>query len=343
MKNYKKACILYGEKLGFQNQDQRWAYEELLDQSWSKGENQFPKSISVHGSPVVYSWKYGEKDAKQGIRILAEPGQEKLSAHRQLTESLHLLNKLAAQRNWSLAKDLNQIISLVYPTKKEDIRGWRAAMWLGMDFTEADPGVKIYMNMETMNWREAWQKTVDVIGLYALPQMEETMKKIIDGTSEGKLAGVGIQSGKYGLEGIRIYVAFEKMQPQILYHIFQEFFPQAKQKMQMVLEDYQKTFQVNPQTLITFDFARKKSGYLTVRPFRVKMEVSCCTLSKEQQKQIPVFFRTQLKKFHIQDIKFQNDLKSSAESFEKIFFQYISFGISDNGEHMTIYFEPEIG
>ena len=379
MENLKACCMEYCASEKEMSFDNRYLFEKLIDKSldhksfFETNSIHRKSSISVHGAPIVFSLKYDrqkEKDGRawqdncrqqnvqresnmpqhgrhKGIRLLAEPGGYFITIPQQIDFCLQLLNEVVADLRWDLASDVNQLVSIIYPRDGFSTMNWRGGMWLGLETSEKQPMLKLYMNLRHQTQLDRWQKIADVIVKYSKPEMENIIRFIISSTQiDASPIGIGAAVGKNGIMGLRIYLSFQTPKQAVWDTIYKRFAPKSLADVTQMISFYQEIFSHLPQSVLTFDFVIGKDRLLLPEPVRLKTELSSCHLEGVQQEMFEQFIKEQISRFGFPRAEFEEDLSRMKGLFGNIFYQYASYGSSTSfvrdrtKEQFTVYYEP---
>ncbi len=359
--NLKELCIRYGAGVsgGEMSSGNRYLYEKLIDGSFLIPERNADKetacrkgSISVYGSPVVFSLKYDRKkgqERRKGIRLLAEPGGDRATVPQQINFCLDMLNQVAADLSWNIAEDVNRVVSIIYPRDGRETMNWRGGMWMGLDTCDEEPLLKLYMNLRHQTLLCRWQKIADVAVRYSEAEMEQVMRFIISGTQlYGNPIGIGLGIGKDGIAGLRIYLSFQRPEQEVWNRIYERFAPKGRAFAMQMIQSWQGRFLSLPQSVMTFDFLAGKDRVLLPEPVRLKTELSGCGLSGQEQVLFERFIEEQVSGSGFSGTEWKEDIRSVKKLFGSVFYQYASYGTStayvgdEPKNHFTVYFEPDM-
>lgn len=340
----KTLCENYASNFSMPKIENEYLYKKLLDESFinSSGEIKKKNSISIFGSPVIYSIKYSKQENcnDNNLRLIAEPGGNNISISEQIDFCLSLLNDVIYKYNWKISNDLNLLIPIIFPKDVNEVSTWRGGMWIGFDSGERPTMLKLYFNLRHQTLKDRWQRIANILSIYSEAEMEKTINFLIRNTSHcGTPVGIGCGFGENGLLGVRIYISFEKITDELIDNIYKEYYPDKTMKVKMFLKSFLTHFNFLPQTVIAFDFVINKNKIINAFPVRLKLEVSCCTIKNENSTRVSEWIITQLNSMDFSTAKFKEDIMLVNKYFN-IFYQYCSIGIGENILHFSTYFEP---
>lgn len=341
-----QGCCLSLKEIGDLDPCNAFLYRGLLQASFP--EEGFPgrkNSISVFGSPVIYSLKYVEGQRQSGIRVLAEPDAD--TVPQQINRSLQFVSEASRVLEWDISEDVNKLTSCIYPKAWTETLDWLGGMWIGLDTAEKQPMLKLYMNLRHQPLAVRWQKIADVIVRYSRPEMEPVIRFIMDSTKEsGSPIGIGAGLGREGLLGLRIYVSFGQPAASSFDGIWERFAPAGLGHVHGMLELYSDMFPFLPQTVLTVDFAAGPGRLLKPDPVRLKTELSGCMLKGKGQEGFEIYLKKVSDMLWGTYDGLEQDIHKMRAIFPSLFFQYASYGSSVGAvenkrkEHFTVYIEP---
>jgi len=168
-------------------------------------------SISVDGTPVVFSHKVSADQSSPSLRFICEPGGVCTSTEQQVRTARQLLNALTAQLGWvSAQRETDEILSHVIPDDPSRMDRWWGGMWLGAVFGDQILEIRVYVNLRDGDFFSRWQRVADLLSPFADPLLVPVVRDWID--SAGRVAipvGVGMVLTSVGVPVVRIYLGIE--------------------------------------------------------------------------------------------------------------------------------------
>jgi hypothetical protein len=298
-------------------------------------------SISLDGTPIVYSLKLLRQDSAPAFRMLVEPGGLGVTVPEQIDYSLRTIDTILHKLGWeSSIEDLNAIITRVFPPDASAVLHWWGGMWLGMAFSTDHLELRLYLNLRHEEATARWQRLANVLGWFGDLSLEVPLQALIQRVAPHAIpVGLGVVVSKR-VCGFRIYVGMHTPSLDTILIAGPERLAGAAQDITFFCNSFTKTFGPFARQSVTlgYDFLLEETGILRPLITRTKIDVSCEFLSASD---VFPWFDYLLSKWDF-------DVKQSSAFFKdlQICFggaqiEYVSLGCREGIDHITVYAKPD--
>jgi hypothetical protein len=166
-------------------------------------------SLSLDGTPFVYSLKLSPSPAPPGFRMLVEPGGVGITVAEQIDYTLLSLDALARRLGWTrLGEDLNPWFRRLLPGDASAVRSDWGGLWLGLSVDGPDPELRAYVNLRRGDARARWARFADAMAVFATQELEAPFLALVRRLAPLAIpVGVAAAIRRGRVAGLRLYAA----------------------------------------------------------------------------------------------------------------------------------------
>lgn len=169
-------------------------------------------SISVDGTPVVYSVQLTPSGDRPSFRILCEPGGLGITVQEQIDHSRRILQALTKRLGWYSAQSVvDEILAHVIPNDPAALSDWWGGLWVGAAMRSDVAELRVYANLRYGELIARWQRVADLLAPFADERLLPTVHEWMD--TAGRVAtpvGVGVVLTSSGVPVVRVYLGVER-------------------------------------------------------------------------------------------------------------------------------------
>jgi hypothetical protein len=168
-------------------------------------------SISVDGTPVVYSLQLTRGADRPAFRMLCEPGGLAIPVAEQIDFSRGVLRALTGRLGWRTAQaELDEILARVIPGDPAAMSNWWGGLWIGAAMLGEAAEIRVYVNLRHGEYLSRWQRIADLLAPFADQRLVPAVRQWMD--TAGLVAipvGVGAVLTAAGVPVVRVYLGVE--------------------------------------------------------------------------------------------------------------------------------------
>jgi hypothetical protein len=249
-----------------------------LDVRPHPGAAQRRASISVDGTPIVYSVQLSPRAGAPAFRMLCEPGGLGITVDAQVAVARDVLRGLTARLGWHRAQAAaGQVLACVIPAEPGAMSDWWGGIWLGASLSAHETQLRVYANLRHGNYVARWQRVVNLLSPFADTRLETPLRHWID--TAGRVAipvGVGMVLTAGGLAVVRVYLGVETPGVETLRIARDERFASGDGPIFDFCAKFVDTFGTFPRQSVTlgYDFALPDCEAVEPHIARFKADVS---------------------------------------------------------------------
>lgn len=303
-------------------------------------------SISVDGTPVVYSLQLPLSANRPSFRLLCEPGGLGITIPEQIDFSRRTMQAITERLGWGAAQmAVDEILARVIPCEPAAMSDWWGGIWIGAAMQSDTSEVRIYANLRHGELISRWQRVANVLAPFADQRLIPTVREWMD--TAGRVAipvGVGMVLSESGVPVVRIYLGVEKPCLDAIRTARGQRFSNSDVPIAEFCEAFVTTYGPFHRQSMTlgFDFVSDDEGLFRPEIARFKVDVSFGHIKATSQPSPDAFIADQIENAFPVAIDsyhaFRDDL---AECFGGSDVEYVSLASrGDRLSEMTIYARP---
>jgi hypothetical protein len=238
-------------------------------------------SLTLDGTPVVYSAEVGRAVGNRRLRLLVEPGNLDLDVAGHLACALATLRRLHELLGWPAPDEaIGGIWERIVPPDPDSVSAWWGGAWLGAALGGAlPPELRLYLNLRHGDAAARWQRVADVLCGYADEELIEPFQRLLARVGPRAIpVGLGCVIRRGSLAGIRLYAGVHAPAPEAVAACCSLALSHAAARAAEAFCDSFATAFGSPRpqaVTISHDFALDTAGELRPEPTRFKVDVSC--------------------------------------------------------------------
>jgi hypothetical protein len=341
---FQRRVPMRREKHGFYQQG-RLLHSALLRATFDTPTVDVPRrrvSISLDGTPLVYSLKMTRKSQYPDFRMLVEPGGLGITVPQQIDGSLRTVDLLLGSLGWEKAVEpLNAVITRVFPDDPGVVSHWWGGMWLGMSLSVDRVELRLYFNLRHGEALARWQRAADVLTWFSDTTLTTPLKTLIEQVSPHAIpVGLGVVVSD-SVRGFRIYTGMHKAGYDSILASCPNNLIGSGDALETFCTAFTRAFgPFAPQSVtLGYDFQIGKDGHLRPNVTRAKVDV-CCESSGKPGPLVVSLLNEFLETYGVDPDQFRVFAKDLEACFGTSNIQYISLGFNDGLDHLTTYVKP---
>jgi hypothetical protein len=298
-------------------------------------------SICMDGTPVVFSVKLTHEQEAPAFRVLVEPGGTGITVPQQVSCSLKAADELLQIMGWQqAAEQVNSIIREVFPSNSAELENWWGGIWLGTSIAESHTELRLYLNLRHGNMLQRWQRVVNVLTIFSDESIGPVLEKLILQSSPHAIpVGLGIVINKT-VRGIRLYAGMQDPNEKSIMDCISGNASLVKDEIHWFCQQIEQQFGSFTRQSVTlgYDFHLDKTGILQPLISRTKIDVACQRFAKAEG--FLPFLHQLVQRFQFDNSHLPSFLADLRYSFSGYDVEYISLGVDDGIDHLTVYAKP---
>jgi hypothetical protein len=283
-------------------------------------------SICMDGTPVVFSVKLTHEQEAPAFRVLVEPGGTGITVPQQVSCSLKAADELLQIMGWQqAAEQVNSIIREVFPSNSAELENWWGGIWLGTSIAESHTELRLYLNLRHGNMLQRWQRVVNVLTIFSDESIGPVLEKLI------------LQSSPHA---IRLYGGMQDPNENRIMDCISGNASLVKDEIHWFCQQIEQQFGSFTRQSVTlgYDFHLDKTGILQPLISRTKIDVACQRFAKAEG--FLPFLHQLVQRFQFDNSHLPSFLADLRYSFSGYDVEYISLGVDDGIDHLTVYAKP---
>jgi hypothetical protein len=303
-------------------------------------------SISVDGTPVVYSLQLPLRGGRPAFRMLCEPGGLAISVAEQVEFSRSVVRGLTERLGWRTAQaELEELLARAIPGDRSAMSDWWGGLWIGAALQDDDADVRVYVNLRHGGHLSRWQRVADLLAPFADQRLVPAVREWMD--SAGLVAipvGVAAVLGEAGLPVVRVYLGVELPGIAAIRAGRGKRFAESDAPLAEFCRGFEQCYGPFPRQSMTlgYDFAREDGGVFRPEVARFKVDVSFGHVAADADTSADAFVAPRVDRAFAGAAQAYAEFRGDLEAcFGGSSIEYVS--LASRGEHlseMTVYARP---
>jgi hypothetical protein len=235
-------------------------------------------SISVDGTPVVYSLKVPAPAGPPVFRFLCEPGGLGITVREQIDLSRQTLRALTNLLGWPVAQEIvDRALARIIPEDPATVSDWRGGLWLGAEFQPDAAELRLYANLRHGDAIARWQRVGDLLATFGDERLIPVLRAWQH--SAGRVAipvGVALVLTGNDVPVFRLYLGVEQPGMEAVRAARGEQYLACDAPLADFCDAFTEAYGLFGRQSMTlgYDFARDNGGLFFPETARFKMDVS---------------------------------------------------------------------
>jgi hypothetical protein len=303
-------------------------------------------SISVDGTPVVYSLQVPELPNSPSFRILCEPGGLGISVADQVEFARAVVRKLTDELGWREAQiAADELLARVLPADRTTMSDWLGGIWIGSALRADASELRVYANLRNGEPIARWQRVADLLAPFADQRLIPVVREWMGNASKVAIpVGVGMVLNSVGMPIIRVYLGVEYPGVAAIRIARGDQLGEADSRVAEFCGSFTAAYGAFRRQSMTlgYDFVRDSDGLLRPEISRFKADVSFGHLGGSEFPSPNAFIAEQMDRaFPGEAASWSTFCGALTECFGGHSIEYLSLSMrSGNLSHMTGYARP---